>query len=185
MPHRCDTKRSAGFTLVELIVVLTVLATLAALLIPSLTSYIEKAHREVVIVKARAALVAAQSVMTEAYAREQLTYDRIGGSYRAPGTDDAHAMAKEILTLSESDQDHCEWRFSLAAAIDTSLPAAAIDCFEYCDKSYYVTYRATATEEQPAGWSAVQAGSALPPHSRLDPPIFLSSADYKPEYYRP
>lgn len=35
-----------GFTLVELIVVLVILAILAALLIPALTGYIDKAQKE-------------------------------------------------------------------------------------------------------------------------------------------
>ena len=37
--------KKRGFTLVELIVVLVILAVLAALLIPSLTGYIDKARK--------------------------------------------------------------------------------------------------------------------------------------------
>ena len=41
--------RKRGFTLVELIVVLVILAVLAALLVPSLTGYIDKAKKKAVI----------------------------------------------------------------------------------------------------------------------------------------
>ena len=44
MKHSKSKKN--GFTLVELIVVLTILAILAALLIPALTEYIEKAKKK-------------------------------------------------------------------------------------------------------------------------------------------
>ena len=43
--------RKGGFTLVELIVVLVILAILAALLIPTLTGYINKAKEKKIIVK--------------------------------------------------------------------------------------------------------------------------------------
>ena len=41
-----------GFTLVELIVVLTILVILASLLIPSLTGYIRKAKEKTIITEA-------------------------------------------------------------------------------------------------------------------------------------
>lgn len=47
-----NTKR--GFTLVELIVVLVILAILAALLIPALTGYIDKARKSQVVAETRA-----------------------------------------------------------------------------------------------------------------------------------
>lgn len=55
-----NTKR--GFTLVELIVVLVILAILAALLIPALTGYIDKARKSQVVAETR---MLAQAVQTE------------------------------------------------------------------------------------------------------------------------
>ena len=43
MARFCDSNQKEGFTLVELIVVLVILAVLSALLVPSLTGYIDKA----------------------------------------------------------------------------------------------------------------------------------------------
>lgn len=56
-----------GFTLVELIVVLVILAILAALLIPALTGYIDKAKRKSIVAETRQVVMAAQTLVDEAY----------------------------------------------------------------------------------------------------------------------
>ena len=62
-------KDKKGFTLVELIVVLVILAILAALLVPALTGYIDKARNKQIIAETRSAVMAAQSLVDEAYAQ--------------------------------------------------------------------------------------------------------------------
>lgn len=56
-----------GFTLVEVIVVLVILAILAAIMIPALTGYIEKAKKKTVIAETRNLHQAVQAVVSEFY----------------------------------------------------------------------------------------------------------------------
>ena len=60
-------KNNKGFTLVELIVVLVILAILAAILVPALLGYIDRAREKQVTTNAEAAYVAAQGRMADAY----------------------------------------------------------------------------------------------------------------------
>lgn len=60
-----------GFTLVELIVVLVILAILAAIMIPSMIGWIDKAREKQTILEARNAYLAAQSIVQEAYAADK------------------------------------------------------------------------------------------------------------------
>ena len=66
-------KEKKGFTLVELIVVLVILAILAALLIPALTGYINKAKDKQIIAETRQVVMAAQTLVDEAYAKDSAT----------------------------------------------------------------------------------------------------------------
>lgn len=56
-----------GFTLVEVIVVLVILAILAAIMIPALTGWIDKANKKTAVVEARTYLLAIQTVASENY----------------------------------------------------------------------------------------------------------------------
>ena len=181
-----STKKESGFTLVELIVVLVILATLAALLVPSLTGYIDKARQNAVIAKARAVLVASQAVVTEAHADGKLVLDEYGWIYTTPKPDIAHAMAKEIMALAEITEDECEWRIYIASPIEEEFGAlATILQLDYCDKSYRVTYRAVATEYEPAGWGQPERGEHLKNDNDPDGGPFLTWEAYKPDIYHP
>lgn len=59
-----------AFTLVEVIVVMVILAILAAMLIPSLTGYIDKANDQSLVTEAKAWLTASQSAVSEVYGKD-------------------------------------------------------------------------------------------------------------------
>ncbi|MDO5155617.1 MAG: prepilin-type N-terminal cleavage/methylation domain-containing protein [Eubacteriales bacterium] len=61
-------RNNKGFTLVELIVVLVILAILAAILVPALLGYIDRAKSAQTVTDARAFYTAAQSALVEHYA---------------------------------------------------------------------------------------------------------------------
>lgn len=75
MIQRMRIKRNnKGFTLVELIVVLVILAILAAILVPALLGYIDRAKSSQTVTNARNFYTAAQSALAEHYA---VNYDKI------------------------------------------------------------------------------------------------------------
>ena len=62
-------KNNKGFTLVELIVVLVILAILAAILVPALLGYIDRAKASQDLLNAKNFYTAAQTVASEYYAQ--------------------------------------------------------------------------------------------------------------------
>ena len=67
------SKEQKGFTLVEMIVVLVIIAILAAITIPALIKYIDKAREKQIVIDARTAYLAAETTISEAYAANVTT----------------------------------------------------------------------------------------------------------------
>lgn len=69
-------KKQKGFTLVEVIVVLVILAIMAAILIPSLIGYIDKANENTIKSDTKSIAQATQTIVSEAYATgaKSITY---------------------------------------------------------------------------------------------------------------
>ena len=67
---RSFRRYAKGFTLIEVIVVLVILAIMAAILVPSMVGWINKAKEKTAVVEGRSMLLAAQTVASEAYASD-------------------------------------------------------------------------------------------------------------------
>ena len=103
--------KKGGFTLVELIVVLVILAILAALLIPALTGYIDRAKEKKVIAETRMAVMAVQTMNSDYYAANNKDMDW------TKLTDD---QTKEFKELAEIDASTVSGvKFNDKHAVDT------------------------------------------------------------------
>jgi len=72
-----NLKKNKGFTLVEIMIVVMIIAILAALLVPALGGAIVKANASSVLQAANRYMGAAQVVLTEKYIKEGYTNNRI------------------------------------------------------------------------------------------------------------
>ncbi len=102
-----------GFTLVELIVVLVILAILAAILVPALLGYIDRAREKQYVLNAKSALTAAQAELSAIYGEngdlDSLTADRkqvIRDTADVPGTSFTIGTVSELKDDTKAEKDN-------------------------------------------------------------------------------
>lgn len=141
--------KKKGFTLIEVIVVLVILAILAAILVPTMIGWINKANEKTVLVEARNALLALQTIASDTYDPKAGTTD-----FEASDDDTKEAAYGEVAKLTE-DTD--------AAAVqekvkDLTVTNGKVVSFTYQDADYYVTYDSTNKFDDPKKGTAPTEG---------------------------
>lgn len=121
-----DKKNNAGFTLVELIVVIVILAIIAAILVPALLGYIDESKKKQHMLDARNLLIATQSELTKIYAERdpyQFSRETDGkcvnivengrGERKATCMVNDYAISRDIFKLAGYDfadpKADCKW----------------------------------------------------------------------------
>lgn len=120
--------KKGGFTLVELIVVLVILAILAALLIPALTGYINKAKEKKIIAETRMAVMAVQTMNSDYYAAKNTDMDW------TKLTDDQKAEFKELAEIDATTVSGVA--FNDKHAVSTLTYTSGKKICSYADNQY-------------------------------------------------
>lgn len=153
-------KNNKGFTLVELIVVLVILAILAAILVPALLGYIDRAKEQQIVLNARSVYTAAQAEFSDAYAAAksgQKIDDLLGsGSTRLDRiltTADVKSVAKNVKVAPKAAPDtatkahHDSWTVGYVMYQETSGDPIYFD---------YTLGEWTSTEPKDISWITIK-----------------------------
>ena len=139
-----------GFTLVELIVVLVILAILAALLVPALTGYIDRAKKKSIIAETRQCVMAAQTLIDEEYAKQDVGTEITAGAVTAGQT--ATVSADAIQKLAEVKGK--VGTIDLSSDTDT---VNKITKLEYTKGGYKCTYEPSGTGNSDGDYNVAKA----------------------------
>ena len=158
-------KNNKGFTLVELIVVLVILAILAAILVPALLGYIDRAREKQYVLDAKSALTAAQAELSSIYGEggnlDSLTAARLNTikttADNPTGSKFTFYTGKELTaTTSAVSGEHLA--YTVKGAI--YIPADTTDVYLAFNGSSWVSYPTEAEAQQAAETLGVTAISA-------------------------
>lgn len=128
-------KEKKGFTLVELIVVLVILAILAALLVPALTGYIDRANNQKVIATTRQVVMAAQTCTSEAYGTTSA-----GTVVTGALDEDSTPKLSDVVKLAEISTDGTNYKNGITEVVVNISDKGVVTSVEVTQSGRKCTY---------------------------------------------
>lgn len=136
-------KNNKGFTLVELIVVLVILAILAAILIPALLGYIDKAKEQKILIDAEYFYKAAQATASEYYGISIKTEPENGNEKNTEENGYWISVTNQYKSVKKAGQERSYFAHCMKLMDSENMPAyyavAVVDASRK-GKISYVTY---------------------------------------------
>lgn len=132
-------KNKKGFTLVEVIVVLIIIAILAAVSIPALTGYIDDANEKAVVAEARTVVVASQTIASTMYSEKKVDSD-IKAFIESDTGNGGKSGKEEIARLTGMTEAN------VGARSGVTVTAGQITNLVYTSGGKVVTYNGTTYE---------------------------------------
>lgn len=144
-------REKSGFTLVELIVVMAILAILASLLVPSLTGYIDRAKDEKIKSETRMLLMALQTEISTTYAQGDLPANTSWSEVGSEGASHIQSI-RDLAEISEAAH------FSAVMSAD-----GAVERLDYYSDGKVCTYQGGSYSVQDAADTAPLSDSVTFP----------------------
>ena len=146
---RENRKSKKGFTLVELIVVIVIILILAAVMVPSVIKYVDKANKTNTKEEAASTLIEVQAKVADFYAGNDISKTDAIDSFKTTGGVTVTRNDTMIAAVATGGKT-AVYQIAIAADTTTGADVGDVTKFSYQDGKHFVTWTIA------GGWADVK-----------------------------